>query len=96
MSDTVKIDLENLDDLKDLLNDKRKVLRFDFQKIFSHLVLNWQWYLLSLLICLSCAYFTFVMHLGFKAVPISYLVGWIVMMAFEIPFLIKWYNKTDI
>lgn len=57
MSDTVKIDLENLDDLKDLLNDKRKVLRFDFQKIFSHLVLNWQWYLLSLLICLSCAYF---------------------------------------
>ena len=46
--------------------------------------------------CLSCAYFTFVMHLGFKAVPISYLVGWIVMMAFEIPFLIKWYNKTDI
>ena len=46
--------------------------------------------------CLSCAYFTFVMHLGFKAVPISYLVGWIVMMAFEIPFLIKWYNKTDL
>ena len=57
MTDTVKIDLENLDDLKDLLGDKRKVLRFDFQKVFTHLVLSWQWYLLSLVICLSGALF---------------------------------------
>lgn len=45
--------------------------------------------------CISCAYFTFAMHLGFQAVPISYLVGWIVMMAYEIPFLMKWYHKTE-
>ena len=57
MSDTVKIDLENLDDLKELMGDKRRVLRFDFQKVFAHLVLYWHWYLLSLAVCLGCAYF---------------------------------------
>ncbi len=57
MSDSVKIDLENLDDLKELLGDKRKVLRFDFGKAYSHLVLNWQWYLLSLILCMCVALF---------------------------------------
>ncbi len=57
MSDTVKIDLEDLDDLKDILGDEKKGPFFDLQKVFAHLVLNWQWYLLSLIICMSAAYF---------------------------------------
>jgi len=56
MSDTVKFDVENLDDLKEFLGDKRKLLRLDFRKIFAHLVLNWQWYLLSLIIFMGCAF----------------------------------------
>ena len=56
MSDKVEIDLEDLDDLKDLIGDERKEASFSFQKIFAHLVLNWQWYLLSLIICMSAAY----------------------------------------
>lgn len=56
MSDKVEIDLEDLDDLKDLIGDERKEASFSFQKIFTHVVLNWQWYLLSLVICMSAAY----------------------------------------
>ena len=56
MSDKVEIDLEDLDDLKDLIGDERKGASFSFQKVFAHLVLNWQWYLLSLIICMSAAY----------------------------------------
>ena len=56
MSDKVEIDLEDLDDLKDLIGDERKGASFSFQKVFAHLVLNWQWYLLSLVICMSGAY----------------------------------------
>ena len=56
MSDKVEIDLEALDDLKDLIGDERKGASFSFQKVFAHLVLNWQWYLLSLVICMSGAY----------------------------------------
>ena len=56
MSDKVEIDLEDLDDLKDLIGDERKGASFSFQKVFAHLVLNWQWYLLSLFICMSAAY----------------------------------------
>lgn len=56
MSDKVEIDLEDLDDLKDILGEERKESSLNFQKVFSHLVLNWQWYLLSLVICMSCAY----------------------------------------
>ena len=56
MSDKVEIDLEDLDDLKDLIGDERKGASFSFQKVFAHLVLNWQWYLLSLIICLGAAY----------------------------------------
>lgn len=56
MSDKVEIDLEDLDDLKDLIGDERKGGSLSFQKVFAHLVLNWQWYLLSLIICLGAAY----------------------------------------
>ena len=57
MSDKVEIDLEALDDLKDILGEERKESSLNFQKVFAHLVLNWQWYLLSLIICLGCAFF---------------------------------------
>ena len=56
MSDKVEIDLEDLDDLKDLIGDEKKRANFSFQKVFTHVVLNWQWYLLSLVICMSAAY----------------------------------------
>ncbi len=56
MSDKVEIDLEDLDDLKDLLGEERKGTGLTFQKVFSHLVLNWQWYLLSVFICLCGAF----------------------------------------
>ena len=56
MSDKVEIDLEDLDDLKDLIGDERKGTSFSFQKVFAHLVLNWHWYLLSVFICMSGAY----------------------------------------
>ena len=56
MSDSVKFDLEDLDDLKDVLEDKREGLSFDFQKVFAHIVLNWYWYLLSVIICLCGAF----------------------------------------
>ena len=56
MSDKVNFDLEDLDDLKDLIVDEKKGGGLTFQKVFSHLVLNWHWYVLSLIICMSCAY----------------------------------------
>ena len=56
MSDKVEFDLEDLDDLKDLIGDERKEASFSFQKVFAHVVLNWQWYVLSLIICMSAAY----------------------------------------
>lgn len=56
MTDKVEIDLEDLEDLKDLIGDERKGASFSFQKIFAHLVLNWQWYILSVLICLLGAF----------------------------------------
>ena len=56
MSDKVNFDLEELDDLKDLLGEEKKGTGLTFQKVFSHLVLNWQWYLLSLIICMGGAF----------------------------------------
>ena len=56
MSDKVNFDLEDLDDLKDLLGEEKKGTGLTFQKVFSHLVLNWHWYVLSLFICVCCAY----------------------------------------
>ena len=55
MSDKVEIDLEDLDDLKDLIGDERKRTDFSFQKVFSLLVLNWQYFLFSFIICVSGA-----------------------------------------
>lgn len=57
MSDMLDIDLEDLDELKDLVGDKRKGINYDLQKVIAHLLLNWQWYLISLFICLCGAYF---------------------------------------
>ena len=56
MSDKVEIDLEDLDELKDLIGDERKRADFSFQKVFAHVVLNWQWYILSLIISMSVAW----------------------------------------
>ena len=56
MSDKVEIDLEDLDDLKDLIGDERKGANVSFQKVFAHVVLNWQWYILSLIISMSVAF----------------------------------------
>ena len=56
MTDKVEIDLEDLDDLKDLIGDERKGESFSFQKVFAHVVLYWHWYLLSLIICMGGAY----------------------------------------
>ena len=56
MSDKVEFDLEDLDDLKDLIGDERKGANVSFQKVFAHVVLNWQWYILSLIISMSVAF----------------------------------------
>ena len=56
MKDKVDFDLEDLDDLRDLIGDKEKGSSLNFQIVFSHLVLNWQWYLISVFICLCCAF----------------------------------------
>ena len=56
MSDKVNFDLEDLDDLKDLLGEEKKASGLNFQKVFSHLVLNWHWYLFSVFICLCGAF----------------------------------------
>ena len=57
MSDKVNLNLEDLDDLKELIGDERNGTSLSFQKVFSHLVLNWHWYLLSVAIWLCGAYF---------------------------------------
>ncbi len=56
MSDKVNFDLEDLDELKELLGDERKGTNLSFQKVFSHLVLNWHWYFISVFICLCGAF----------------------------------------
>jgi capsular exopolysaccharide synthesis family protein len=56
MSDKVNLDLEDLDELKEILDDEKKETSLNFQKVFSHLVLNWQWYVISLVICMSAAF----------------------------------------
>ena len=53
MSDKVEFDLEDLDDLKDLIGDERKRADFSSQKVFSLLVLNWQYFLFSFIIFVS-------------------------------------------
>ena len=56
MTDKVNFDLEELDELKDFMVDKEKGSSLDFQKVFSHLVLNWHWYLISVIICVCGAF----------------------------------------
>ena len=47
----------SLDELEDLIEDssERGKSRFNFQTIYAALVLNWQWFLLSLIICFCMA-----------------------------------------
>ena len=51
MSDEKKITLEDLEDLLDDDSGSTGRRRLTFQTIFTALVLNWQWFLLSLVIC---------------------------------------------
>ena len=53
MSEEKKISLDELENLREQENEEES--RFSFQAIFSMLVLNWQWFLLSLIICVSGA-----------------------------------------
>jgi len=50
MIDEKKISLDELETL--LIKDEEKTSKFSFANIWSVIVLNWQWFLLSLLICL--------------------------------------------
>ena len=52
MAEKSKIDIE---ELEELLNEERES-GFNFQKIYTALILNWQWFLLSIILCLGCAY----------------------------------------
>lgn len=49
MSDEKKISLESLEDL--VVRDQEKSSFFSFSNLWTILVLNWQWFVLSLLIC---------------------------------------------
>lgn len=42
---------------------------------------------------LSCIPLVFVFHMGIMALPWAYLIGWIAMMLYELPFLIRGKNK---
>jgi capsular exopolysaccharide synthesis family protein len=50
MIDEKKISLEELEDI--LVQDKEKSSFFSFANLWTIIVLNWQWFLLSLLICI--------------------------------------------
>lgn len=41
----------------------------------------------------AAAPMVFVFHMGMNAIPWSYLIGWIVMLAFEVPFYCSWNRK---
>lgn len=43
---------------------------------------------------ISALIFVFTLRLGMIGIPLSYLVGWICMLAFEAPFLIHMLKKT--
>ena len=57
MTDTNRIDGGKPRQLGRYYKRQEEVRPFDLQKVFTHLVLNWHWYLLSLIICLCGAYF---------------------------------------
>ena len=71
MSDKVEFDLEDLDDLKDLIGDERKRADFSSQKVFSLLVLNWQYFLFS-----PESFFPFGAQLAVLPLLIYYLREW--------------------
>ena len=54
MSDEKKISLEALEDY--MMKDQEKSSFFSFANLWSVIVLNWQWFVLSLLICLLCGW----------------------------------------
>ena len=56
MIDTVNIDWRRPRRPERPYRRQEEVLPFDLQKVFTHLVLNWQWYLLSVVICMCGAY----------------------------------------
>ena len=52
MSDEKKI---SIDELEGLVEEEQGTSWFSFQNIYAIFILNWQWFLLSLFICLSAA-----------------------------------------
>lgn len=52
--DEKKISLEELEDI--LVQDKEKSSFFNFANLWTVIVLNWQWFVLSLLICILCGW----------------------------------------
>jgi len=54
MVDEKKISLDELETI--LVKDEEKLSFFSFANIWSVIVLNWQWFVLSLLICLLCGW----------------------------------------
>ena len=54
MSDEKKISLEALEDF--MVKDQEKSSFFSFSNLWTILVLNWQWFVLSLLICVLCGW----------------------------------------
>ena len=52
MSEEKKVSVENLDEL---INEENESSALSFQNILAMVVLNWQWFLLSLIICVSGA-----------------------------------------
>lgn len=55
MSDEKKISLDELEDLLEESQDSKTNSWFSLPNLFAVLVLNWQWFLLSLIICVSGA-----------------------------------------
>ena len=56
MSDEKKISLDELEELLEESQDGRKNSWFSFSNLFTVLVLNWQWFLLSLIIFVCAAF----------------------------------------
>ena len=57
MSDEKKISLDELEDLLEESQDSKTNSWFSLSNLFAVLVLNWQWFLLSLIICVNCGRF---------------------------------------
>lgn len=55
MSEEIKISLDDLEDIFNEDSNSKTRKRLNFQTIFAALVLNWQWFVLSLIICVCGA-----------------------------------------